>query len=188
MSALLAPLARRRIWVTFMVVAVAGSLVGVLARHATGVRVLSNVFVVLGLATLAAGLVAFSTQLEPDYRPAALEGLDRVQRTAVRHAVVAGDLSALGASERIVAADFADAYLASVPRTISPPLLLLTGGLFQSVAQLVRWEGDWLDWAIAAEVVVVAAALVVGVPRQVRWLANARRVAARSDGSSTSRS
>jgi uncharacterized membrane protein YjjP (DUF1212 family) len=177
MHALFAPLARRRIWVTFIVVAIAGSLVGVLARHDTGMRVLEDVVVVVGLATLAAGLVAFSTQLEPDYRPVALEGLDRVQRKAVRHAVVAGDLSALDAAERKVAADFADAYLASVPRRTGPPLLLMLGSLLQSSAHLLRWQGDWLDWATAFLVVVVAVALVIGVPRQIRWLANARRVA-----------
>ncbi|ARC58480.1 hypothetical protein AS850_15440 [Frondihabitans sp. 762G35] len=185
MRVLLAPLRRRRVWVTFVVIAVAGSLL-VLLRHGSGVRTISGLFVVLGLATLAGGFVAYTSNLEPDHRPAALEGLDQARRKGIRRAVVSGDLSVLDASDRIVAADFADAYVASVPRAMSPLLLIMAGGLLQGIAQLVRWDGSWIDWAFAAEIAVVVGALAFGVPRQVRWLANARRVAARGVGPTAS--
>lgn len=87
-----------------------------------------------------------------------------------------GDLLVLATEERPTGRDFAQAYVVSTPRVISPIIALLVGFLFQAAAQAADFDGDWLGYAVVIEGVLILGLLITVIPLHVKWLRNAERL------------
>ncbi|WP_148061258.1 hypothetical protein [Frondihabitans sp. PhB188] len=178
MSKLFAPLRRPSVWIAFVIVLVLGA-TAVFVKAGSGApptKLTSGALLAFGVAFYVAAAVAFLGNREPDYRPAALEGVDRPRRRQMQKAVRHGDLLVLAEGDRTTGRDFARAYVASTPRVISPVIALLVGFLFQAAAQVADFDGDWLGYVVVVEAVLILGLLITLIPLHVKWLRNAERL------------
>lgn len=178
MTKLFAPLRRRSIWIAFGIVLVLGAVVISLqaGSGALPTKLTHEALLAIGTAFFFAAAVAFLGNREPDYRAAALEDVDRPRRRQIRRAVMRGDLLVLATEERPTGRNFAQAYVVSTPRVISPIIALLVGFLFQAAAQVADFDGDWLGYAVVIEGVLILGLLIAVIPLHVKWLRNAERL------------
>lgn len=182
MSDLFAPLRRPVVWIVFVAVlgvAVGGSSVfvavtdrGVLGTDAAGV-----VLVAVGFAFVAAGAALALTDPTRDDRLALMHGVDRSRRRRVHRAVVRADMDALPEQDLVLAYEYADAYVAFLPKITSIRALAAAGYLLGSLPVLAASEQSSATLVMGMiGIPAAAAALIVGIPLTVRWYLNAREL------------
>lgn len=176
MREMLRPVLRRRVLVTFVVVLVA-SAVFATTRHSyafLGLGIVSGAIKVLGPPIIAAGIVALAIGYKPDRRESVLASVEKVWRTPMRRAVLAGDVSVLPPDLLGSAYDYADAWIELVPNRVGPTLLIVAGSLPLLISRDKGIDPDWLTIGAFA---FVAAVWALALPRQARWLRRVTHIA-----------
>ncbi|WP_419817771.1 hypothetical protein [Glaciibacter flavus] len=125
------------------------------------------------------------TTLEPDYRVAALEGVDRQRQRSVRHAVRSGEMGRVTTEDRAATIDYARAVAVSLPAAVSASVVGSIGALTLAASLLLRSENAVMT-TLSIITLALASIVLALLPLQARMLRRAETLARFDDAGAAS--